>query len=279
MSPTVEERVIIDQINGGQITVEQYLFGSSENRSTILHFLTAELRSVYMPFRDRSIMPTTGRGTLMGHPKRLLSLDDLMGIQGEKSLLQPRRIDSVGRELNALPPGHPDKGKCLLRLADALSRRFWQLNQRDDLEEAIWYYDEAVSLLPQTHYHFLEAILGLCSSLYHRFQLLGQLDDLEKLLDSLYVECNLNFESLLSPVKAQLQELPQQLINKLSDPLGNWMTMNEGLNAPSQAIGTKPEPWSWRNQRKTARNSDAKVESPRDAKTTKDSLDLSLWGV
>ncbi|KAF8802245.1 hypothetical protein BYT27DRAFT_7197341 [Phlegmacium glaucopus] len=269
----VEERAIIDQMEGGQITVEQYLFGSSDDRSTVLSYLINELRSVHTPKRHRYTM--RDRETLMGHPKRLLSLDDLMGIHGEKSLLQRRHIDSVRSELNALPPQHPDKGIWLLRLADALSRRFWQLNQKDDLEEAIWYYEEAVSLLSQTHYHFLEAILGLCSSVYHRFRLLGQLEDLKKLLDRLHAERNLNFESLISPVKAQLQERPQQLINRFSDPLPVVM-MNEGT--PSQAR-KRLEPQSRRSQRKTTGNTDAKVESPKDVKTTTDPLDLRLWGL
>ncbi|KAF8802236.1 hypothetical protein BYT27DRAFT_7113113 [Phlegmacium glaucopus] len=130
-----------------------------------------------------------------------------MDIQREKPLLQHRRIDSVRSELNALPPQHPDKGIWLLRLADALSRRFWQLNQKDDLEEAIWYYQEALSLLPYTHYHFLEAILGLCSSVYHRLRLLGQQEDSRKLLVHIEAQGKLNFDSLLRPVKAQLQHI------------------------------------------------------------------------
>ena len=170
-----------------------------------------------MPFRDQYNIPA-GEIFLKGHPQRFLSLDDFAGLwQGKLESLSHHRLHSVRSKLNALQPQDPDRGTGLLRLADALSRRFWQLNQRDDVEEAIWCYEEAVSLLPKTHYHFLEAILGLCSSLYQRFRLLGHLDDLKKLLGHLQTEHNLDLESLLAPVKAQLQARPKQLIDESSD--------------------------------------------------------------
>ena len=167
-----------------------------------------------MPFCDQYTMPAKETPRfLKGHPKRLLSLDDLVDIHlaNFQSVLEHQYIHRLRSQLNALLPDDPDKGTWLLRLADVLSRRFWQLDQKDDLEEAIWYYQEALSLLPQTHYHFLEAILGVCSCVYQRFQLLGHLDDLKKLLEYLHTEQNLNLESLLIPVKAQLQPRPQQL--------------------------------------------------------------------
>ena len=185
----------------------------------VLHNLINQLRSDYMPFCDQYTMPAKETlHFLKGHPIRLLSLDDLLDIHAKnfRSLLEHHNIHRLRSQLNALPPDDPDKGSWLLRLADVLSRRFCQLNQKDDLEEAIWYYEEALSLLPQTHYHFLEAILGVCSCVYKRFQLLGQLDDLKKLLEYLHTEQNLNFESLLTPIKAQLQLRPQ-LTHKFSD--------------------------------------------------------------
>jgi hypothetical protein len=217
---TLEELSIIDQIEGGQITLEQYLFESNENHSMLLRNLINELRSKYIPFCDQYAMPAKEiPNSLMGHPKRLLSLDDLVDIRiaNFQSLLEHHHIHRLRSQLNALPPDDPDKGTWLLRLADVLSRRFWQLNQKDDLEEAIWYYEEALSLLPQTHYHFLEAILGFCSCVYQRFQLLGHLDDIKKLLEHLYTEHNLNMESLLTPVKARLQ--PQQATKMRWDEL------------------------------------------------------------
>lgn len=204
---TVEELSIVDQIEGGIITLEQYLFGSIEDHSMLLRNLINQLRSDYLPFCDQYAMPAKETPNfLMGHPKRLLSLDDLVDIRRAnfQSLLEHHHIHHLRSQVYALPPDDPDKGTWLLRLADVLSRRFWQLDQKDDIEEAIWYYEEALSLLPKTHYHFLEAMLGFCSCVYQRFQLLGHLEDLKKLLDHLYIEHNFNVESLLTPVKAWL---------------------------------------------------------------------------
>jgi hypothetical protein len=215
---TLEELSTIDQIEG-QITLEQYLFGSSENHSILLRNLINQLQSEYIPFCDQYAMPAKEiSNSLMGHPKRLLSLDDLVDIRlaNFQSLLEHHHIHRLRFQLNALPLDDPDRGTWLLRLADVLSRRFWQLDQKDDLEEAIWYYEEALSLLPQTHYHFLEAILGFCSCVYRRFQLLGHLDDIKKLLEHLYTENKLDVESLLTPVKARLQPRPRQLTQALS---------------------------------------------------------------
>ena len=217
---TVEEQSIFEQIHGGEITLEQYLFGSSENHLMLLHNLIDQLRSDYMPFCDQYAMPAKETPhVLKGHPKRLLSLDDLVDIHqvNFQSLLEHNYIHRLRGQLNTVPPDDPDKGTWLLRLADVLSRRFRCLDQKDDLEEAIWYYEEALSLLPQTHYHFLEAILGVCSCVYQRFQLLGHFDDLKKLLKYLHIEQNLNLESLLTPIKALLQPRPQQLSHKFPD--------------------------------------------------------------
>jgi hypothetical protein len=183
----------------------------------LLRNLINQLRSDYIPFCDQYAIPAKENSNfLAGHPKRLLSLDDLVDIRlsNFQSLLEHHHIHHLRSQLNALPPDDPEKGIWLLRLADVLSRRFWQLDQKDDLEEAIWYYQEALSLLPQTHYHFLEAMLGFCSCVYKRFQLLGHLDDLKKLLEHLHTEHNLNLDSILTPVKARLQPRAQQLTHE-----------------------------------------------------------------
>ena len=209
----------------------------------LLRNLIDGLRLDYMPFCDQYTMPA--RETLHfleGHPKRLLSLGDLVDIFSAnfQSLLEHRNIHRVRSQLNGLRQDDLDKGTWLLRLGDVLSRRFWQWDQKDDLEEAIWYYEEALSLLPQTHYQFLEAILGFCSCVYQRFQLLGHLDDLKKLLEHLDTEQSLNLESLLTPVKAQLQLRPQ-VTHKFSDSkLRNQMMKNLSLNIPKASSNSIP---------------------------------------
>ena len=197
-----------------------------------------------MPFCDQYAKEPETPYFLEGHPKRLLSLDDLVDIRlaNFQSVLEHQYIHRLRSQLNALLQDDPDKGTWLLRLADVLSRRYWRLKQKDDIEEAIWYYEEALSLLPQTHYHFLEAILGFCSCVYRRFQLLGQLDDLKKLLEHLHTEYNLNLESLLTPVKAQLQPQPQQLTHKFSDSKSsNQMTVIKELNVPKASSNLDAE--------------------------------------
>ena len=149
------------------------------------------------------------------------------------------------------------------------------MNQKDDFEEAIWYYEEALLLLPQTHYHFLEAI---CSCVYQRFQLLGHLDDLKKLLEHLHSEHNLNLEALLSPVEAQLQPRPQQLTHKFSDSeLLNQMTMIKELdvsktssNLDAETKQAKETKFWKHNSPESAGDSEPEVRRPKNARTTKD---------
>ena len=186
-------------------------------------------------------------------------------------MLEHHHIHCLRSQLNALPPDDRDKGTWLLRLADGLSRRFCQSYQKDNLEEAIWYYEQALSLLPQTNYHFLEAILGFCFCVYQRFQLLGHLDDLKKLLKHLHTEQNLNLESLLAPVKAQLR--PRlQLTHKLSDSrLRNQMMKELSLNVPKASSNldaetkwTKKTKFRKRKSHESARDSGPEVNLSRD---------------
>ena len=239
----------------------------------LLRYLIDQLQSDYMPFRDQYAKETPK--FLKGHPKRLLSLDDLVDIRlaNFQSVLEHHNIHRLRSQLNTLPPDDPDKGACLLRLADVLSRRFWQLNQKDDLEDAIWYYEKALSLLPQTHYHFLEATLGFCSCVYQRFQLLGHLDDLKKLLKHLHTEHNLNLDSLLTPIKARLQPRPQKLTHNFSDSKShNKMTMIKKLNSSYLNAETKwaKETKFWkRNSHEFAGDSELDVRRLKIARTTK----------
>ena len=236
----------------------------------LLRYLISWLRLNYMPFRDQYTMPA--RATphfLEGHPIRLLSIGDLVDIRSKnfKSLLEHRYIHRLRSQLNALRPDDPDKGTWLLRLAEVLSRRFRQLNQKDDLEEAIWYYEEALSLLPETHYHFLEAILGFCSCVYQRFQLLGHLDDLKKLLEHLHTEQNLNLESLLAPVKAQLQTRPQ-VTHKLSVKELSLNALKSSSNIDVETKWAKETEFWKPNSLEFAGDSELEVRSTKDARTT-----------
>ena len=147
---------------------------------------------------------------LSTHPERLLSLDELLNnLKGDlhvQGSIHRQSITSLRDKLSLLPTRHADRSSSLLRLGDALLRRFSEWDQKDDLEEAIWSYKEALSLIPNSHYHYLEALLGLCSSLYQRYSRLGHADDLKNLLLYLDLQCDtLNRQrSLLAPVEVQL---------------------------------------------------------------------------
>lgn len=145
------------------------------------------------------------------HPERPLSLDELLNkIEGDphaEGSIHRQSIISLRTQLSLLPTRHADQSGSLLRLGDALVRRFSQWDQKDDLEEAIWSYKEALSLIPNSHYYYLEALLGLCSSLYRRYCLLGHSDDLNNLLLYLDMQCDIlkRQPSLLSPVEVRLR--------------------------------------------------------------------------
>ena len=71
---------------------------------------------------------------------------------------------------------------------------------------AIWSYEEALSLIPNSHYYYLETLLGLCCSLFQRYHLLGHIDDLNKHLLYLDLQCDVLYRkrSLLTLVDVQL---------------------------------------------------------------------------
>jgi hypothetical protein len=168
---------LVESIKDGRFTLDQYLFGFQGDQCQRLEDLCNALRS---GLANGSISKSSFS---IGHPERPLSLDEILKIcNGDFHVQERQSISSLRAELTSLPPQRADRSNCLLRLADALSRRFSQWAQTDDLEEAISSYEALLSLIPNFHYQYLEALLGLCSSLYQHFYLLDQADDLKNLL-------------------------------------------------------------------------------------------------
>jgi hypothetical protein len=204
LSEEVKVAGLVESIKDGKFTLDQYLFGFHSDHCLRLQELCNALRS---GSTNQSIsMPSS----LIGHPERPLSLEEVLKICNEDFNVQGRQsIASLRAELTLLPSQHADQSNCLLRLSDALSRRFSQWAQIDDLEEAISSYEVLLSLIPNSHYQFLEALLGLCSSLYQRFYLLSHADDLQNLLRYLNLQCDVlnQRDLLLAPVQAQLGKL------------------------------------------------------------------------
>jgi hypothetical protein len=186
---------LIKSIEEGMFTVDQYLFGFRGDQCLRLRDLCNALRC------SSTDQPISISSFLIGHPERPLSLDEILKICNgiypisvQRFMRRRQSISSLRTELTLLPLSSQyhdvDRSSCLLRLADALSRRFSQWSQLDDLEEAISSYEALLSLIPNSHYQCLEALLGLCSSLYQRFYLLNQADDLKNLLRYLELQCD-----------------------------------------------------------------------------------------
>lgn len=204
LSEEVKVAVLVKSIKDGKFSLDQYLFGFHSDHCLRLQELCNALRS------GSTNQSTSMPSSLIGHPERPLSLEEVLKICNEDFHVQGRQsITSLRAELTLLPSQHADQSNCLLRLSDALSRRFYQWAQLDDLEEAISSYEVLLSLIPDSHYQYLEALLGLCSSLYQRFYILGHADDLQNLLRYLNLQCDvLNQQGLLlAPVQAQLGKL------------------------------------------------------------------------
>ena len=194
---------LIDSIKDGRLKLDQYLFGFHDDRHLRLQDLCNMLQS------GSTNEPIPMEWFLSAHPERPLSLDELLKIfNGDhvQGSIPRQSITSLRAKLSLLPTRHADRSGFLLRLGDALLRRFSQWAQNDDLEEAIWSYKEALLLIPKSHYYYIESLLGLCSSLYQRYYLLGHADDLKNLLLYLDLQCDVldQQRSLLAPVEVQL---------------------------------------------------------------------------
>ena len=203
-----EEKVtgLIKSIRDGRLRLDQYLFGFHDDRFLRLEDLCNMLRS---GSTNQSVPMDSFLST---HPERPLSLDELLNnfegdlhVQGIDRQIR-QSITNLRAKLSSPSTRLADRSSSLLRLGDALLRRFSQWAQKDDLEEAIWSYKEALSLIPNSHYYYLEALLGLCSSLYQRYYLLGHADDLKNLLLYLNLQCDIfnRQHSLLAPVDFRL---------------------------------------------------------------------------
>ena len=192
---------LVESIKDGRFILDQYLFGFDSDHCLRLQALCNALQS------GSTNQPISMSSFLRGHPERPLSLDEILQICNGDFHVQGRQsIASLRAELTLLPSQHTDRSNCLLRLSDALSRRFSQWAQTDDLEEAISSYEAILSLIPNSHYKYLEALLGLCFSLYQRFYLLGHSEDRKNLLRYLQLQSDVVNQRglLLTPIRAQL---------------------------------------------------------------------------
>lgn len=89
-------------------------------------------------------------------------------------------------------------------LANALLNRYIGFSQLDDLDEAIWLFEHALTLTPRNHYRYLETLLGLTTSLNARFELLRLPDDRRRLAECAADRSNIDDDAVLAPVISAL---------------------------------------------------------------------------
>lgn len=157
---------------------------------------------------------------LRGHPHRLLSLIEVVHLAGLKlsSSDSPVAPDTENIEAFRLWLNHPpteqsgeDQIICMLRLGEALLRRFSQYHEREDLDEAIFYFQEGLTSTSATSpILHLEACLALCGSLYWRFLLRRNFEDLVELVKALNAQTSHISSKGLKGIVDQLRCPPEK---------------------------------------------------------------------
>jgi len=179
--------------------IEIYLFGSQENRTNLLEDLISEFSQSTLVL-DPIQSPTFT--FLRGHPKRLMTLDEISSVQVTKLLacvILGVSLDALLDETFSLQLDGTEHAIALGKLGHRFMRRYWRFAEIFDLNEAICYYQEALSMFPQNDHHYIEVLLGLCSAFYHRLQLLGRQTDLQHLLTYLRLELNVDMKAVSWP--------------------------------------------------------------------------------
>jgi len=179
--------------------IEIYLFGSQECRTNLLENLISELSQSTLAFNP---VQSPKRTFLHGHPKRLMTLDEIFSVRVSELLIS----DILGVSVDALLDKTfssqfdvIDHSVALVTLGHHFMKRYWRFAEIFDLNEAICYYQEALSMFTQNDYHYLEVLLGLCSGFFHRFQLLGRQLDLQHLLTYLRLQLIVDMKAVSWP--------------------------------------------------------------------------------
>ncbi|CAA7270469.1 unnamed protein product [Cyclocybe aegerita] len=199
---------LLNGFEDGSTTIEAYLFGlnRTSNRKEFLDELIMDLSSVSLNSWNDLSEPETGG--LQGHPDRPLSLHEIAEHKhGNLSLLPTftQSIRTIRTALESLPMEHAQKPAVMCFLADLFFQRYRRLSLRDDLDEAICYYEEALELNQMEEYTHLEILLGLCSALYRRLRSFGDPQDIENLRLRLQEQGRLDFDKILPASNQDLQ--------------------------------------------------------------------------
>ena len=183
----------MEQLENGA-SLEKYLlgrkgplFGSKDFRRP--HYLSRLITKLESHGSVPAIELNTHLQPLVGHPKRLLSLDQMTALREKQLTIADIINESVNNLQDELSHASGETAPGIIRkLAHLFLKRYWRFRRREDLDGAIWYNGLALSLTQENTYHHLESLLGLCSALYDRCQLLGLDEDYQNLLACLKVQ-------------------------------------------------------------------------------------------
>lgn len=214
----LQSRLLEGFMVDNKLTLREYI--KSQSSSTASLSIVGALENLLVRTSSGSLEVTprpgstllnnrTQKAHLEGHPHRLVSLDEIIHsvrISLSKAdslpiqLILPETIPILRARLSTYSTSIVVECQVpyLLKLAHALFGRYLQNQQRDDLDEAICYYEEAsTSMTPIASYRHVEALLGLCFSLYQRLHLTGRFEDLVDLVKGLEAQADIDYAELL----------------------------------------------------------------------------------
>lgn len=146
---------------------------------------------------------------LMEHPEDLFVFDGLLEASQMKipdSVLSPLdhfTKSQLYQELDSSTLSDASRVRYLKALGDAAWNGYLQFNRPHDLDEAIWLYEEAVSLTPVFLVQSLVPLFGLCSALYRRFFVNRNLRDLVHLARYIRRQEMLNLDEIIDQLASQ----------------------------------------------------------------------------
>jgi len=174
--------------------IGSYLFGSEGGRAELLQRLMVGLSGM-----EASSYASLS-SNLEGHPKRLLTLEEITQLHNHTLLVDDIlqiSIEDLRLQASFVTSIHQGLGQLYHKLGHYLLKRFWRFSEIDDLDESISYQQASLLLVSKESYVYLEVLLDLCSALYHRFQIFHQNKDRQELLVHLHCQSIFDIQTYL----------------------------------------------------------------------------------
>ncbi|KAF9051945.1 hypothetical protein BJ165DRAFT_1451971 [Panaeolus papilionaceus] len=95
--------------------------------------------------------------------------------------------------------------EVLHKLANALLNRARDFSDKDNIEEAICYYQYLAPVTPRETPQYLEIVLGLCTAYHFRHQLLRMSEDFEQLIHFLNIQNTLDYETIFNSLSDSIK--------------------------------------------------------------------------